>query len=192
LIGHRDLVRAFERMLRRCQISLSMSEGFHPKPRMSFPSALALGVDGLNEVMEIELAESLSAAEVKRRLTAEAPAGLSINDVALVPEGTGKPQVRVLCYELPVPAARRAQLQESISALLASSSHPVQREGARRSVDVRGGIEQLDLLNDRLRLRLRVHQQATVRPAEVLAALGAADLAADGFRLQRTNVEVAP
>ena len=30
----------------------SMSEGFHPKARMSFPSALALGIQGADEVME--------------------------------------------------------------------------------------------------------------------------------------------
>jgi radical SAM-linked protein len=192
LIGHRDLVRAWERMLRRCDVSLSMSEGFHPKPRMSFPSALALGVEGRNEVLEIELAEPLSAAELKQRLVREAPAGLSINDVTLVPEGTGKPQARVLCYELPVPGSRQAELQHSIATLLASRSHPVQREGPHQPVDVRSGIAQLELQHGRLRLRLTVNPQGTVRPGEVLAALGAADLAADGFQLQRTDVEVAP
>ncbi len=169
-----------------------MSEGFHPKPRMSFPSALALGVEGRNEVMEIELAEPLAADELQRRLTAEAPAGLSILTVTLVPEGTGKAQARVLCYELPVPAARRAALQESLAALLARDSHPVAREGGRRPVDVRRGVARLDLDGDRLRMRLLVDREGTVRPAEVLAALGAEDLAADGFLLQRTDVEVAP
>ena len=43
LISHRDLMRAWERLFRRAGVALSMSEGFHPKPRMSFPSALAVG-----------------------------------------------------------------------------------------------------------------------------------------------------
>ena len=42
-------------------LKLSMTEGFHPKPRIGFPSALALGVEGLDEVVEIELAEELDA-----------------------------------------------------------------------------------------------------------------------------------
>ena len=51
-ISHRDLVRAFERLFRRTHMPLQMSEGFHPKTKMTFPSALALGVEARDEVME--------------------------------------------------------------------------------------------------------------------------------------------
>ena len=56
-ISHRDLVRTVERLCRRAELALRMSEGFHPKPKMSFPSALALGIEGRGEVMELELVE---------------------------------------------------------------------------------------------------------------------------------------
>ena len=49
LIGHRDLVRAVERTLRRAGVQLSMSEGFHPKARLNFPSALSVGITGEDE-----------------------------------------------------------------------------------------------------------------------------------------------
>ncbi|HBO42708.1 MAG TPA: hypothetical protein DD670_01970 [Planctomycetaceae bacterium] len=49
LIGHRDLVRVMERLFRRAELPLGMSQGFHPKPRMSFPTALALGIGGLTK-----------------------------------------------------------------------------------------------------------------------------------------------
>jgi radical SAM-linked protein len=190
LIGHRDLVRTFERLLRRCRVPLSMSEGFHPKPRLNFPSALAVGISGLNEVMEVELAEPLSAEELKQRLADQAPPGLSINHVTLVQAGEKKPQPCRFTYELPVLGERRDQLQESISQLLAQEAHLVQRDGASGPIDVRGGIDGLELEGDRLRLRLNVGRRASVRPGEVLAALGADDLAAQGFPLQRTDVEV--
>jgi radical SAM-linked protein len=190
LIGHRDLVRTWERLLRRCHVSLSMSEGFHPKPRMSFPSALAVGISGLNEVMEVELAEPLSPDELKQRLAAQAPPGLSINHVALVPAGEKKPQPGRFLYEMPIPAERRDQLRESISRLLAREAHLVEREGASHPIDVRGGIDGLELDEGWLRLRLNVGPRASVRPGEVLAALDAEDLFAQGFPLQRTDVEV--
>ena len=41
--SHRDLARLWERLVRRAALKLSMTEGFHPKPRIGFPSALALG-----------------------------------------------------------------------------------------------------------------------------------------------------
>ena len=56
-IGHRDLMRCMERLFRRAALPLGMSQGFHPKPRMSFPAALAVGIAAMDEVMELELAE---------------------------------------------------------------------------------------------------------------------------------------
>ena len=46
LLSHRDLVRAFERLFRRVGVELAMSQGFHPRPLMTFPDALALGIAG--------------------------------------------------------------------------------------------------------------------------------------------------
>ena len=50
LISHHDLLRTFERWLRRAGLPLRRSEGFHPKPKLSFPLAMALGIAGLDEV----------------------------------------------------------------------------------------------------------------------------------------------
>src|SRR5687768_4212376 len=80
-ISHRDLARAFERLFRRMGLRLSMSEGFHPKARMTFPSALALGIAAHDEVMELELAEPADAADLAARFTALAPPGLVVFDV---------------------------------------------------------------------------------------------------------------
>ncbi len=93
LISHRDLVRVFERMFRRAGLQLSMSEGFHPKARMSFPSALALGIAGLLEVMEFDLAEVLEAEDLIAILERVAPPGLTILNLRLLEEGDGKCQV---------------------------------------------------------------------------------------------------
>jgi len=48
-ISHRDLASLWERLLRRAALKLSMTEGFHPKPRVAFPSALALGVESQDD-----------------------------------------------------------------------------------------------------------------------------------------------
>ena len=73
-IGHRDLMRCFERLFRRAGLALSFSQGFHPKPRMTFPLALAVGIEGIDEVMEVELAET-SRGGAFRRLAPQAPPG---------------------------------------------------------------------------------------------------------------------
>ena len=105
-IGHRDLLRAFERLFRRARLPLAMSEGFHPKPQMSFPSALAVGIRGLDEVMEVRLAQEMTAESVEDRLAAHVPAGLVLTDVSVVEPQQKKPQVVSMTYEMPIPQER--------------------------------------------------------------------------------------
>jgi len=49
-LGHQDLVRVWERLLRRADVRPAHREGFHKRPKMNFPSALAVGI-GLFEAI---------------------------------------------------------------------------------------------------------------------------------------------
>ena len=49
---------------------------------MSFPAALGVGIEGLDEVMEFDLADWVAPAEIERRLRAQLPAGLNLLSVA--------------------------------------------------------------------------------------------------------------
>ncbi len=56
--SHRDLLRVMERLFRRADVAVRQSEGFHPKPRFMFPSALGLGITGSDEVFDVDLDRS--------------------------------------------------------------------------------------------------------------------------------------
>jgi radical SAM-linked protein len=191
LIGHRDLVRTFERLFRRAGLALSMSEGFHPKPRMSFPSALALGIEGIDEVMEVEFAEEVSADDLHRLLTVHAPPGLVFKDVRVLGPADRKARVERVVYEMPLPRQRYEPLETAVEQLLNQSSYPIRRQGRKEPIDLRAGLEALQLVGGGLRMQLRVTTAADVRPREVLEALGVADLESQGYRLTRTAVEIA-
>src|SRR5262245_28393195 len=98
LISHRDLLRTLERLFRRANLPLGMSEGFHPKPRMSFPSALAVGIAGTDEVMELELCQELTADEVRAALDPHMPPGLHFNRIEVLPAGAKKAQVNCVQF----------------------------------------------------------------------------------------------
>ncbi len=191
-IGHRDLVRAIERLFRRAGLKLAMSEGFHPKPKMSFPSALAVGIEGLDEVMEIELAESCPAAELHSRLTAQAPPGLTLARVELVPPGARKPQLRAATYQVRLPPERREQVSRRAAELLAAPQWPIARAGRRGPIDMRGFLENVVLGEAVLEFRLRAGREASPGPRDVLAALGLADLEERGLTISRCQVELEP
>ena len=188
LLSHRDLVRAMERMFRRAGLPLGMSEGFHPKPRMSFPLALAVGIAGLDEVMELELSEELTADQVQNMLEPCLPAGMLLNQVEVLPAGQKKGVVREMTLTIGLPEAHQAQARERIAALLASEEYIVGREEGKGNVDLRPYIVRLEVVGEQLQIGLRVTPQGTARPREVLAALGLADLEQAGFCITRTEV----
>jgi radical SAM-linked protein len=191
-IGHRDLMRLFERIFRRAALPLGRSEGFHPKPRMTFPLPLAVGIAGACEVMEFELAETLSAEEIAARLAPQLPGGLQLHSVEVLPEGAKKVRVISASYEAPIPAPLTSGLAERIDRLLAQPACPIARSHGRKAVDIRPLLESLALSAGALSMRLRIDQAGSAGPREVLQALGLGDLESQGVALERTAVEIAP
>src|SRR5207253_3677537 len=102
LVSHHDLMHCFERMLRRAELPMVYTQGFHPHPRMTFALSLALGVVGGAEVVELELDPGLAAEEVHDRLGRQAPPGLEILSVGIV-DKKAKLQVRRAWYRAGVP-----------------------------------------------------------------------------------------
>jgi radical SAM-linked protein len=190
-IGHRDLMRTWERLFRRAGISLAMSEGFHPKPKMMFPSALAVGIEGLDEVLEIELGEEHEPARLEAAIRSQAPPGLVVHGIETLPTSGRKTQLRGMTFTVEVPHERHSTVKERAGWLLAQGSYVVNREGRAEPLELRPLIDELSLDGDgTLSIRLRVAGDGSARPREVLAALGLADLEAQGIVMRRTAVEL--
>jgi radical SAM-linked protein len=190
LVSHHDLMRCFERMLRRAEVPFHSTEGFNPKPRLVFALSLALGIIGCEEVVELELDEVLSAKEIESRLTAQAPAGLEILQVQRI-DPKAKAQVRRVCYRVAVPDEGRADLVERINALLKVPHCWVERARPQpRRLDVRPYILDVRLGEDSLEMELEVTPQGTARPDEILRILGLDQLLTDGGVLERTRLEI--
>lgn len=183
-------MRCMERLFRRAGLRLGMSQGYHPKPRVTFPSPLAVGIEGTDEVMELELAETYTDDDLRDRLVSQAPPGLSVKSVEVLPEGSRKARVSWVAYRVSVPAASQPALAAKIDRLLAAASYPVQRPKRRTPVDLRPLLDELAFADGVLSMRLRVGQEAGVSPRDVLAVLGLGDLERQGALLARTAVEI--
>lgn len=190
LIGHRDLIRAWERLFRRAAVSLRQTAGYHPRPRLSFPSALALGLAGADEVLEVELEGELAPAELAAALAPYLPPGLAINRVEPLASGTKPGQVARVAYEMPVPADRHGALAQRIRQLLDGSDRPAPEGENLPAPGWRGQLEELRLDEGTLRIQVRMSAQASVRPRDLLAELELADLEQQGLYLTRTLVEL--
>ncbi|MEM6470795.1 MAG: TIGR03936 family radical SAM-associated protein [Planctomycetota bacterium] len=198
--SHRDLARLWERLLRRAQLKLSMSEGFHPKPRIGFPSALALGTNGLNEVVELDLAESPTAVSLLEKLRRDEQPGLSIHSVQRMPEGFGKAKLArtVYCITFPDPDLAepgsdaadvdRDQLNGQIQTLLERETVSVQRKKKTLTANVSRQILGLTVADRSLELSLAASDSATLKPTDILDLIGCSDWISLGSQITRTAV----
>lgn len=190
-ISHRDLARLWERILRRANFQLSMTQGFHPKPRIGFPSALALGVDGRQEVVELEFAEDLEPSEVLQRLQDDEQPGLGISSVCKIPDGYKKPQLEKSEYRITVPDGSDLEVVEmAISRLLETPQVSVARKKKTITFDTPTQILALRLGSDSLELILAASDAATLRPHDVLDLLGFDDWIENGSLITRTRVHL--
>jgi radical SAM-linked protein len=77
-ISHLDLMRVFQRAIRRTGIPIAYSSGFNPHQEISFGAPLSLGVTSNAEYIDLKLAESMDVQEVKERLNSSMPDGIRI------------------------------------------------------------------------------------------------------------------
>ena len=87
-ISHLDLIRFLERLFKKTNLPIKYSNGFHPRPKMSFGNPISLGTEAFGEIMDIELEEELSDAEVLKRLNSAQVLGFRVQEVETL-EGKG-------------------------------------------------------------------------------------------------------
>ena len=81
LVGHLDLIRLFDRVVRRADLPISFTGGFHPNPRISLANALPLGVTSTGEIADFELTESIDIESFRSKLAAKLPTNIPIYKV---------------------------------------------------------------------------------------------------------------
>jgi radical SAM family uncharacterized protein/radical SAM-linked protein len=83
-LSHLELMHTLLRSVRRAGLPVAFSQGFHPKPRVSFGPALPVGVESLCEHLDLELVGPADARQVGDRLARELPPGLTVLSAELI------------------------------------------------------------------------------------------------------------
>lgn len=87
LLGHLDIVRELPRVLRRAEAPMVYTQGFHPKPDMTFGPALSLGVPSLSEYVDLRLDAVMDDAELAglvARMNRLTPRGFAFGGAVLL------------------------------------------------------------------------------------------------------------
>lgn len=85
-IGHLDMMRFFQKAMRRAGIDIRYSEGFSPHQIMSFAAPLGVGIESLGEYLDIEVNSMKSTDEMVSALNRTMVEGVQILDACILPD----------------------------------------------------------------------------------------------------------
>jgi radical SAM-linked protein len=195
MAGHLDLVRKLPRILRRAGLPVFYTEGYHPKPAITFGPALALGIESCGELAEVKLTSRVEPTEILRRMNEVAEDGLRFEGCRILERG--EPGLASVIQRADYLIRLRGALElpprdieAGIAAFESARERPVTitRKKGEKQVDLKEIVDALRIANtgDRARipqalaatllpstlyLRLRLDGPAQVKPQEVLAAV---------------------
>lgn len=187
-LSHHELMRLFERAIRRSELPIRMTEGFNPHPVLSFPTALGMGIESLDEVLELELSTWIAPKLLQEKLGAQLPEGIAV--VSVLPfTRRDRSYVDFVEYEVDVPG-QTAGLEERVRAFFGKSEHEVVRDlgDRKKTVDIRPYVLAVENEGDRVFLRIRVTDSGSARPEEALEAVGIT--ARGDVKIRKTRTEL--
>ena len=188
-LSHHDLMRLFERALRRTGLPLRMTEGYNPHPVIAFPTALGLGIESLDEILEFELTSWTSPKGIEKALGEQLPEGVTVSSAEAF-DRKQRSFVNFVEYQASCPGQVEG-IADRIRAFLALKECPVERvsDKGSKTVEIRQYVMALDAEKDHVYLRIRITDQGTAKPEEVLRSVGVT--VNETVRLKKTYTEVA-
>jgi len=185
-LSHHDLIRLFERALRRAALPVRMTRGFNPHPKFAILSALPVGFEADCDALEVHLDEPVPPDEALRRLGAQLPTGVALRSAQAIEPGA-RLAVVGSAYQIALPEGLEVR-EADVERLLASDHAVVERANGKR-LDIRPAIASLEVKGRVVNLALRHAEGGTPRPSEVLAALSGKP-APPLARVRRTRLDL--
>ncbi|MCQ2559389.1 MAG: TIGR03936 family radical SAM-associated protein [Clostridia bacterium] len=206
-LSHLDLLRTFERAMRRANLPLAYTQGFNPHPKISFAAPLSVGIAGLAEYLDVELLEFWEPERLLAALENQLPSGLKLNLAFVLSE-----QVSLMAktawaeYQATIqlsPKPDWLKLQELTQAYLAQPALVVNRatkavrhrrgQPPLHAYDIRPGLPSLALAQEPDGCTLTFHDkcgsEGNIKPAEVIDSwLEFVGLKRESLELVRTQL----
>ena len=180
-LSHLDLMRLWERALRRAGLPAAYSEGFSPHPKISLAAPLAVGVLSRAEVMDVFLKRVISPEMFRQKLAPQVPEGIEILEISTVDLQLPSLQSRLRQAEYVVDLETDRSVEEikaGLKSMLDRDSFPWHhtRDTGERFYDLRLLIEDLWLIEADgslclIGMLLRCDASGTGRPEQVARAL---------------------
>lgn len=175
-IGHLDVMRYFQKVMRRADIPIAFTGGFSPHMIMSFANPLGVGLTSDGEYFDIELTEPISSAEAIRRMNATMVEGMEVVSFVEIPDekkSTGMAIVEAADYlSRPVKGTLPDNWEETLSSFFSESEIVVRKKTKKseQEVNIRPMIYQLEVRNNEIFMQVATGSRENLKPSTVLEA----------------------
>lgn len=193
-IGHLDVMRYFQKAVRRAEIDIAYSEGFSPHQIMSFASPLSVGHTSSGEYFDIEVNSFTSEEDIQKRLQDVMAEGIDILKVRLLPEKEGNAMASVAAADYLLTFSEHLVLpenwKEGLTGFYARETIPAVKKTKKgeREINLKEGIYRLEIRENGVYMLLDAGSGSNLKPGfvmEVFFEQSGAALCEYPFRIHR-------
>ena len=173
-IGHLDIMRYFQKAIRRAGIDIAYSTGFSPHQIMSFASPLSVGHESCGEYFDVELNSITDTEDIKMRLNQTMAEGIQILQVAVLDETEGNAMASVAAADYLISFRDSVSLpddwKEKLTAFYKKDKIPVIKKTKKgeKEIDLKETIYQLEIREDQVYMLLDAGSGSNMKPGFVL------------------------
>ncbi len=179
-IGHLDVMRFFQKAIRRAELDIAYSSGYSPHQIMSFAAPLGVGLESNGEYMDIELNSVTTSEDMINRLNAASVYGIEVVSMKELPEGAGNAMASVAAagYTIRFRDGREPAFDYigKLSEFCQKESILITKETKKSTleIDLKPGIFNLTANDDKsIYMLLDASSAGNIKPSQVLDAYAA-------------------
>jgi radical SAM family uncharacterized protein/radical SAM-linked protein len=155
-LSHLEYMAVIHKAVRRAELPIKYSAGFHPAPRISFGDALPLGVASQAELIDLELSAPCEPDSALERLNQELPPGVCVLKADVWPRKGDAPANSILAatYEVPLPEGTVSEIETRLRNFLEQETVITTRVKKNRTteIDLRPWVQDLKVTAQQLRM----------------------------------------
>lgn len=195
-IGHLDIMRYFQKAMRRANIPIAFTQGYSPHMIMSFANPLGVGLTSDGEYFDIELKESIDSKSAVAQLNAVMVDGMEIVSFVQLPDAqkTGMAIVAAADYYVsPKYTELSTELKEALTRFIKEEHIVITKKTKKseREVDIRPLIYKINLEEDKIFMQVATGSVENLKPELVMdALLDYAGMEKDSVQFSYHRIEV--
>ena len=173
-IGHLDVMRFFQKLMRRTDIPIAFTGGYSPHMIMSFASPLGIGLTSDGEYLDIELTAPVDSQEAVKRMNEECVEGIEVLSIRQIPDEKKMTGMTILAGADYLVSVKEGTLPENwkerFSDFMGQKEIRVikQTKRSEREVDIRPLIYRWEIRGESIFLQLAAGSAENLKPDLVM------------------------